>query len=400
MHTAASLPQRYTVLDSFRGLCALLVVVFHLHLWQGFSEWALFRASGLLVEFFFTLSGFVLAWRYRDADFSLRDFRQFMLARTFRIVPLHLATLAAMLLLLVLRFGVAGDSLDDSLAWLTPAAGEQLAWQLLLLQAWWPGANPFAFNGPAWSISVEFYLYVAFGLLLLLAGRRQRLWLLLTALACALAVLVQAPFTGSGAFRGLNCFVLGALAQHAYQHWRARPSRPFPRSGMILGNALEVLALALVTAVLLLSLPAKSYLATWVFVAAILVFAAERGRLSRWLGKAGFVQLGHWSFSIYLTHYPVLQAVKLLLQALAALGGPNWLFYDPASQLLYFRSGSAAGDSLLGLLILAAVLAVSRLSHRWIEQTGMLAGRQLNARLDGPQQRVTGLALADAARKG
>lgn len=46
---------RFIVLDSFRGLCALSVVLFHLHVPNSLTELVFFKNAHLLVEFFLWL---------------------------------------------------------------------------------------------------------------------------------------------------------------------------------------------------------------------------------------------------------------------------------------------------------------------------------------------------------
>ncbi len=349
---------RFIVLDSFRGLCALSVVVFHLHLLQGFSEWDFFRSAGLMVEFFFTLSGFVLAYRYALEPIDGDGFRRYMISRFFRIYPLHLVML--------LLFSVA--------MWLQWASGDFRAWQLeqwlyqiLLLQAWLPSADPFGFNGPAWSISVEFYLYLLFGAILWATLRwRQAAFVLLVA-GCSLCVWLSINFTGSGGFRGITCFFLGALAYRCFDaihHWRLN---------FKIATVVEVLLLSALYVVITAQYPAKSFFAAWAFALAIIVFAFEQGAVSKLLRHAIFVSMGKWSFSIYLTHY----ALLYLIQAGMTQFAPDFLLQKDG--LNFINLGSAFLDNAAGLAILALVLLISRWSYQQIELRGVRWGKRLLA---------------------
>ena len=55
---------RFEALDGWRGVCASLVVLFHFHGHSPIYSAALVRDSYLFVDFFFVLSGFVIAWNY------------------------------------------------------------------------------------------------------------------------------------------------------------------------------------------------------------------------------------------------------------------------------------------------------------------------------------------------
>ena len=91
---------RFIVLDSFRGICAVCVVMYHLHWVASLAEIDFFRGSGIFVEFFFVLSGFVLAHGYGFRE-SL-NFKEFVRSRFFRLYPLHLFML---LVFVALEFG-------------------------------------------------------------------------------------------------------------------------------------------------------------------------------------------------------------------------------------------------------------------------------------------------------
>ncbi|MBE9609167.1 acyltransferase family protein [Chitinilyticum piscinae] len=364
---SAATSQRFVVLDSFRGIAALCVVVFHLHLLQGFSQWEFFRSAGLWVEFFFVLSGFVLCHSYGQRDWHGAQLRDYLISRSCRIFPLHIA------MLLVLTLGQLLLWLAGKPAFLGSMAASEWLPNLLLLQAWLPESNPFSFNGPAWSISVEFYLYLGLAAVLLLTPRPWRSVAYATISAvCVLCVVTGQPFSGSGTFRGVTCFAIGALAYCLYRRL-ARTARP-----LRFASLLELAALLALYVVLTAHYPAKSLLASLFFAAFILLFARENGAISRQLRRPVFEQLGHWSFGIYLTHVVLLHAIDLLLRSMPALGGPNWLALvtENGNLLVFVATGSATGDSLFGLGVLLLVIAAAATCYRLIEQPGMALGKR------------------------
>ncbi len=94
--------KRFVVLDSFRGLFAVSIVLLHLCVVNSFGELSFFREAARLVEFFFVLSGFVITHSYAYRN-SL-DLRSFAISRTFRIFPLHVTMLIVFVIIeLLLR---------------------------------------------------------------------------------------------------------------------------------------------------------------------------------------------------------------------------------------------------------------------------------------------------------
>ena len=74
-------------LDVFRAIAALSVCAVH------FSYDTIFHIyfkQALFVQFFFTLSGFVIYLNYHDQEFNLLKIKNFMIKRFFRLYPLHL----------------------------------------------------------------------------------------------------------------------------------------------------------------------------------------------------------------------------------------------------------------------------------------------------------------------
>ena len=371
--SAAPQAQRFVVLDSFRGLCALSVALFHLHIVGGISELPFFRSAGLFVEFFFTLSGFVLCHGYVNKAFDSDRLRGFLISRACRIFPLHLVLLLAFTLLELVRLWQTGAGFFgiDWNEWLANA---------LLLQAWLPQTNAFSFNGPAWSISVEFYIYLVFGLILFATACWRKPVFAVIALACGACVGFGAGWIGSGGFRGVTCFFTGALAYEAYRRccdWRM---------SRWLAAALELAMLAGLYFCLTLHYANKSYLATGFFALFIVLFAREAGPVSRLLQRPVFVRLGHWSFSIYLTHSLL---IVLLTQAAQRLqqAGIDWISVERLTENgpLFLDSGSPVANLWLTLMLLVMILGVSSLSYRHVERRGIEFGKRLSrkvARID------------------
>src|SRR5262245_36021055 len=113
------------------------------------------------VTFFFMLSGFILTYNYHDRFRTLkrRGVRDFYAARFARIWPVHL--LAFLLLLPLCTDGqllLSGGYMK--VRWKAAA-------NLTLTQSFIP-SEPWhvAFNSPSWSLSAEWFFYIAFPLLL------------------------------------------------------------------------------------------------------------------------------------------------------------------------------------------------------------------------------------------
>src|SRR5215467_5563526 len=95
--TATTAVKRFEVLDSWRGICAMMVVLYHVPEFFFFSDLAVIRSGWLFVDFFFVLSGFVITYAYGSELANFRDAGQFIMKRFFRLYPLHFCTFAAFL---------------------------------------------------------------------------------------------------------------------------------------------------------------------------------------------------------------------------------------------------------------------------------------------------------------
>jgi peptidoglycan/LPS O-acetylase OafA/YrhL len=157
--------EHFEVLDGLRGSAAFLIVIFHLFNYAfGFnSSLSLVRHAYLAVDFFFGLSGFVVAYAYDDR-WTQMSIPQFFRIRLIRLHPMVI--MGATLGLLGYLFDPFGKAINH-----TPAPMLLLAYvtSLLLLPSPPVGGRPEetqALNGPAWSLMQEYLGNVAYALIL------------------------------------------------------------------------------------------------------------------------------------------------------------------------------------------------------------------------------------------
>ena len=145
----------YETMNGLRGVAALAVMVFHT-----FSFfWPATAASGYLaVDFFFALSGFVVAGAYeKKLVAGTLTPRSFALKRLIRFYPLYLAGL-----LLGTGQAVAENLVHHSGALSLGSIGLAFAWSVVFMPA--IGASVLyitPLNGPAWSLLFEYWVNLA-----------------------------------------------------------------------------------------------------------------------------------------------------------------------------------------------------------------------------------------------
>ena len=374
--------KRFEALDSWRGLAACLVALHHLALPLNshLDALGLIPNGYLFVDFFFVLSGFVIAANYEKRLAEGFGVWRFALLRFGRVYPLHLAVLLALILL---RLAHSASGLGAPSPFQPPRwSADTILANLLLVHS----LHLFDFtpwNGPSWSISAEFYTYLLFAAAAVaLPGRRIVLLLLPVAGASALALWGLVGSIGTtfdwGLIRCIFGFSVGAITWHVHR-------TGWLRSGSVLELTSVVLIVAFVCNAGNSSL---SLVAPAVFALAVLVFAAEAGAVSRLLRAPAWLWLGERSYSIYMVHFLVFwllaDGVKLLRLAQIELiaGSEN------ASRLWQ--------NDVLFLIYIVLVLGVAAGTYRLIE----VPARSWFRRLAGPRARQDArIAMQTAPRR-
>jgi peptidoglycan/LPS O-acetylase OafA/YrhL len=184
------------LLDGLRGFAALLVVLYHMPLYV--QRWFYFPNSFLAVDFFFCLSGFIIAYSYERRILNGMSLADFSVARLIRLYPLYfLGSALGLLSALILTHAYSRNHL-------TP--GELLttvALSLLLLPNLgdvWANHNVFPLNGPAWSLFFELFANLVFWFMIRLR-LASKVWLLGVAGTCLVMLsLYKGPLAEAGAF--------------------------------------------------------------------------------------------------------------------------------------------------------------------------------------------------------
>ncbi|MBS9478850.1 acyltransferase family protein [Ancylobacter radicis] len=377
--------ERFEVLDSWRGICAVMVIIYHfIYIVRlDYLHWNLLSNAYLFVDFFFVLSGFVVCHAYRDRLRSGRSVGGFLLRRIGRLWPLHIAVLFAFMLA-VMAINISGRHPDHLMI---EAGTGNYSMRALLLNAALLNSMGFygvSWNGPAWSIGAEFYTYALFAAVTLLAGARRLVpaALVITLLAMGAILIVAPTYMNSTADYGfIRCiagFFAGVVAYHAHQRLRHLPL-PMATLWEVGTVALAGLFIASVG-----TGPDEvkpiSVLAPVAFGAAILVFAREGGWVSVMLRARPLRALGCWSYSIYLIHMPLL--------ILLAYG--IWLYGDVAGVAVrqdvdvlgHMKTLYDLGDPLLtgvllagfvGLVIALAAFTYARIEEPWRDRFTRIA---------------------------
>lgn len=361
--------QRLERLTSIRGFAALFVILYHAQeMIGGFDlrPWTALLSKGYLaVDFFFVLSGFILAYSYaHEFDRGNGRYRRFLNNRLARIYPVHLLTL---LLAIVVTSPISAfGRLPDG------AALKSFLHNVLLSHSW-GFVDDLSFNFPSWSISTEWFAYLSFPVLLfvsrLAAGKP---WLGFgAALGCIAAfglivstienhhrlgvLFFRAPkdpaapfdiFIGWGMLRvGLE-FLAGLFLYRAFERWQGKsPAWLGPLSAVLFVVLLAMLHVRWPGHWVLQDTLAVCLTAVLVFSAAVATGKAGSLLEHRWL-----VYTGEISYTIYMLHAVVLMAYMRL-----------------------HRVGVPATDTLLGgtLVVLACMLVIvlgSVAIYEWVEK--------------------------------
>ncbi|HVZ28916.1 MAG TPA: acyltransferase [Asticcacaulis sp.] len=355
--------QHFKALDACRGLCAVMVVLFHISANGYFYDWTPIRNGGRAVSFFFVLSGFVITYAYSGRLRATGDLPDFMIRRFGRIYPLHLFTLALLVLieLTKLALSLVAHVQSGQAAF----SGSNDLWSLLGNLFLLNGVglfSDFTWNGPSWSISTEFYTYIVFAVVAV--GFRKKAPYVLAPLALLFSgLLLWADSVHLGTTAGLGflsclyCFSLGSLTYSAFsfarQHWS-----PPAWAGTV--------ALIGIGAAFFAAFPLRFLLMPLAFAACIFVLAFETGAAAHLLGRPLPQFFGRISYSIYLMQYVILQVFLGVARVLQSKFHIH--IFDTVHGVIMVDFPLKITNDLFAIVYVGVVVAASALSYKWVEE--------------------------------
>ena len=323
-------------LTSLRFFAAFMIVIHHSTGLFGINGIGVNFGQG--VSFFFVLSGFILTYVYPKLD-TRQKILQFWKARIARIWPAYFATF-------LLYFLLSHYKWDR----------EVTVANLLMVQAWLPlSTYYFSYNAVSWSISTEYFFYLAFPAILF---NLEKNWL--PKIICAGAVLIALiafvnhlalpdygdPNNGSNGqlvtqhgliyinpLSRIFEFVFGMCIALAWKNHTGKKWEPLLATGFELGAILLcILSMYYMNSIAawgrqsILGAPLGLWLShsgsMFAFGLLIFIMALGGGKVSKFLAHPFLVLLGEISFSIYLIHKIILNYYSVKVAGITQLPNP------------------------------------------------------------------------------
>jgi peptidoglycan/LPS O-acetylase OafA/YrhL len=288
-----------------------------------FNGFAAPHKAYLAVDFFFILSGFVLSVAYERKATTESYYKTYIADRIARLYPLHLLMLLALVPLNALFFWTSNGQLLEN-GW-SYQDGRTYTFLLNLLMLQNVGLNTAgSWNAPSWSISVEMFVNVFLGLLLVSIARKKTVWPYLLALAVlcyafifgqfgSLGVIYERAFgfLNSGLLRGFAGISLGVVSYQLWQWLEIRPASLALARYIAAISAIAFLSIMLVFT----DLPNCDFAMIplmFAFVTSVAVVEkrspVRNGRLRTLL-----IELGALSYGVYLLHWLILTFMRYQL---------------------------------------------------------------------------------------
>jgi len=345
---------RIEELDGLRGIAAFLIVIYHITIWNSAYNLTFIRNFYLIVNIFFVLSGFLIYKTYSNKLKNIKEFSRFLFLRIGRLYPLHIFFLTVFVVIEIIKYFAQNNfgiiSLNSQ-----PFRENNITalfQNIFLVQAIGPTNNAITFNLPSWTVSVEFYTYFLFALIVLYF-KKFKIFLFFGFFIVSLSfLLISKNYYGFDLL--LNClsgFFLGSIT--AYLENKIKVTLP---------KYTSLVAFIMILSFLIFKINSIYDQIIFFFTTSLILTltANKNGYLNKRLKLRLFVWLGSISYSLYMSHFCIIWIVNQFIRVV--LKKPEILIAGKSiPQLTNFESFIAV------ILTLTTVLIVSTLVHKFIE---------------------------------
>ena len=345
---ATATRRHFEFLDALRGIAAIVVMLYHLGHWSGVTWLA--TNGYLAVDFFFCLSGFVVALAYGRDHAPQLVFQRFAFIRLTRLMPLIvLANVVAASYVSLRLFAKPQHDVGGSLT--TALLLGAVSMPYFHAPSWIGGPQVFPLNGPQYTLFLEIVANLVWFVFRRHIGLRGALVVAAVGYG-GVCIWGLGGDTTAGFLSGLPRVLASFYAGVAVCDLRDRYPAPCqPGTATFAFLALSTLLVAILLYPHVLSTGAA--VASVVLLSPTIVLAGSLCHVPR--GAAAIcTRLGDLSYPIYTLHYPVFCWSNGVLQAAS------------------FRSVAIDILTCLGLIVLCswyALGAFDRPVRRWLSQS-------------------------------
>ncbi len=354
---------KYQSLEAFRGIAAIMVVLYHSNFYSQIPNSPLVSHSYMFVDFFFVLSGFVMTLAYHDKIGRSVSFRSFFLLRFGRIYPLHLFTLLLWLAYVLVKWVLYKNGLGyaNPLESNTPLS---FISNLLLLQSLGLHSS-LTWNYPAWSVSVEFYTYFLFFLFCFFIPTRKKFTFALIIIVSAFGALffligldasIKDATYNFGMLRCVGGFFSGVIV------FNLTRKITFQIANVSIATTLEVISVGIMLYLISQSNNnmASLLLSNMSFVIVIYVFCIQEIGIVSTILKTKLPQLvGRLSYSIYMIHALILAVSSNIFEFFITNEGAIY----QGSRKIFIINGAIY----INLILIALIIILSQQTYHHIE---------------------------------
>jgi len=342
-------------LESLRGIAALMVAISHFRIDSHIFQNQFIGNSYLWVDFFFVLSGFVIALNYQLRINNLQSLYLFQAKRFLRLYPLHFILLIIFLCLEYVELykeiytndiGIAQSfSINTSFAFWHNIF---LTHSLFLDNVSW--------NYPSWSISAEFYTYLLFGLMMLFTRSNFRFTLYSSSILIAISffmLLNTSMDTSQGFIRCIYSFFMGVIVFNLNSKFPIKVSPLFSYLffliallGINFSGPSDAVGINILMPII------------FSFLIFSLLSSKPNNKLKNFLRLKFLIFLGAISYSIYMLHAFIWRLISVILRYVFGI--------ESSDNLAMVTNNEFLSGAILFISVIVLIIA-SNLSYKYIE---------------------------------